>query len=186
MKNILIFLLVLLLQGCVKPKTVLICGDHVCINKEEANQYFEENLSIEVKILDSKQKKKIDLVELNLNSSPDEKKRITLFKKNKTNNTIKELSNEEIKNKKKKIKQRKKEAKKANKNKINQKKRKDKVFKEEKVQKDILLINKPVSKTNEEVVDICTILKKCNIEEISSYLLKKGKEKNFPDITLRE
>ena len=45
---ILIFLL--LLVSCTKPKSVLICGDHVCINNQEANQYFEDNLSIEVKI----------------------------------------------------------------------------------------------------------------------------------------
>ena len=27
-----------------KPKTVFICGDHICVNKTEAKQYFEENL----------------------------------------------------------------------------------------------------------------------------------------------
>ena len=135
MKNILIFLLVLLLQGCVKPKTVLICGDHVCINKEEANQYFKENLSIEVKILNSKQKKEIDLVELNLNSLPNEKKRITFFKKNKTNKTIKELSNEEIKNKKKQIKQKKKKQKKLIKSKLIRKNVKIKFLKGKKIRK---------------------------------------------------
>ena len=34
-----------------KPKTVFICGDHVCVNKKEANEYFENNLSLEVQIL---------------------------------------------------------------------------------------------------------------------------------------
>ena len=43
----------------------MICGDHVCLNKTEAEQYFEENLSIEVKIID-KNKKEFDLVEINL------------------------------------------------------------------------------------------------------------------------
>ena len=51
--------------GCDKNKTVMICGDHICVNKTEARQFFEENLTIEVKIMDKK-KKKIDLVELNL------------------------------------------------------------------------------------------------------------------------
>ena len=37
----------------------MICGDHVCINKLEAKQYFEENLSIEVKILNKNRKNKI-------------------------------------------------------------------------------------------------------------------------------
>ncbi len=37
-----------------------------------------------------------------------------------------------------------------------------------------------------EVVDICTIIKRCNIEEISKYLIKQGKNKNYPDINTRE
>ena len=41
-------------------------------------------------------------------------------------------------------------------------------------------------KKNNDVVDICTILKKCNIDEISKYLLDKGKSKDFPDITKRQ
>ena len=58
MKYFLIILFLILLNNCSKPKTVLICGDHVCINKNEAEQYFEENLSIEVKIIDKKKKKR--------------------------------------------------------------------------------------------------------------------------------
>ena len=41
-------------------------------------------------------------------------------------------------------------------------------------------------KNEKEIVDICKILKKCDFEEISKYLIKQGKKKNFPDITLRE
>ena len=67
--------IILFLTSCSKPKTVLICGDHICVNKDEAEQYFEENLSIEVKIIDKKLNKNDDLVELNLreNSSGDNK-----------------------------------------------------------------------------------------------------------------
>ena len=36
-----------------------------------------------------------------------------------------------------------------------------------------------------DIVDICTILDKCNIEEISKYLLELGKKKDYPDITKR-
>ena len=79
MKFVLMILLFFLLQGCNKPKSVFICGDHECINKLEAEQYFEENLSIEVKIIDSKKKKEINLVELNLK----ENKKINISKKNK-------------------------------------------------------------------------------------------------------
>ena len=42
-----------------------------------------------------------------------------------------------------------------------------------------------LSKKNNEVFDICTILKKCSIDEISKYILKEGSSKNFPDITKR-
>ena len=57
MKKILFFVFFFIIIGCSKPKTVFICGDHVCINKKEAKQYFEENLSLEVKIINKKEKK---------------------------------------------------------------------------------------------------------------------------------
>ena len=46
--------------------------------------------------------------------------------------------------------------------------------------------NNNVGKSNKEIVDICTILEKCSIDEISKYLLKEGKKKGFPNITLRQ
>ena len=46
--------------------------------------------------------------------------------------------------------------------------------------------NKKVNKNQNEVFDVCTILKKCSIDEISKYLLNEGKNKDFPDITMRE
>ena len=54
MRKILYLFFIIFLSNCSKPKTVLICGDHVCINKAEANQYFEENLTIEIKIINKK------------------------------------------------------------------------------------------------------------------------------------
>ena len=44
MKYIFLIFLIFLLTSCSKPKAVLICGDHVCLNKAEAELYFEENL----------------------------------------------------------------------------------------------------------------------------------------------
>ena len=81
MKKLLLFLIILTIYGCNKPKTVLICGDHVCINKAEAEQYFEDNLTLEVRIIDKKEKKEIDLVELNLKSNSEGKKEITVSNK---------------------------------------------------------------------------------------------------------
>ena len=43
-----------------------------------------------------------------------------------------------------------------------------------------------VNKNIYEVVDVCTIIKKCSIEEISKYLIDQGKERDYPDITLKE
>mgnify|MGYP001442837870 CR=1 FL=1 len=74
MKNIFIISLLIILNSCGKPKSVTICGDHVCINKAEAKKYFEENLTIEVKIVNKKKQDEIDLVQLNLNNSNNERK----------------------------------------------------------------------------------------------------------------
>ncbi len=58
-KFFLLFISIFILINCSgKPKAVFICGDHECINKAEAEQYFEENLSIEVRILKKKRKKR--------------------------------------------------------------------------------------------------------------------------------
>ena len=43
-----------------------------------------------------------------------------------------------------------------------------------------------VNKKVQEVIDVCTILEKCSIDEISQYLLKQGKKKSFPDLTTRQ
>ena len=184
--------MIFFLTNCNKPKTVFICGDHICVNKTEAEQYFKENLSIEVKILNKKNKKKIDLVELNLNNN-NEKKKISLISKRKPKNDLKTLSNLEIA----KIKEN-----------INQKKRQEIILKRESKQKDKITnsnsrssLNNKISKVeknkkiskqnimhkkNNDIVDICTILEKCNIDEISKYLLDKGNSKDFPDITKRQ
>ena len=108
MKKLLFFCLVLSMYGCNKPKTVLICGDHVCVNKAEAEQYFEENLTLEVKIIDKKKSKEDNLVELNLNSNSSGKKEVSILNKKQTSKKLKELSNSEIKRKKAEIRKKKK------------------------------------------------------------------------------
>ena len=168
------FIIVLIfLYSCSKPKTVMICGDHVCINKTEAKQYFEENLTLEVKIIDKQEPEKIDLVELNLGSDSSGKRKISIFNKKRTEKRIISLSKEEIDQRKAQIKKKIKEAKIAKKTK--------KPLKERKKVKQNLFRN-----DNNKIVDICTILKDCSIEEISKYLIKKGAKKDFPDITLKE
>ena len=181
MKYILIFTLLILFQNCSKPKTVFICGDHICINKNEAQKYFEENLSIEVKIINKKKREKIDLVELNLKNNSYKTKQIDIIPKNKTKQNIKTLSKSEINKIKKDIKISKKEKKLAQKTLINKKKL---IKKENNAQADVIKTN--VYKKRQDIVDVCTIIKKCSIDEISKYLIKVGKDKSFPDITLRQ
>jgi hypothetical protein len=92
---LLLFFLLFTLTNCNKHKSVLICGDHICINKAEAEQYFEENLTIEVKIIERKKVNNFDLIELNLNENNEGKREITLQAKNKPLENLKILSNKE-------------------------------------------------------------------------------------------
>ena len=176
MKKIFYFLVMLTIYGCNKPKTVLICGDHVCINKAEAEQYFEDNLTLEVKVIDKKSSKAINLVELNLKSNSEGKKEISVLNKEKTDKEIKVLSNTDIKKTKEKLKKRK----------IAKQAKLKKVKINNKPKKNILKKKKIVNKPNKQIADICTILEKCSIDEISEYLVKQGEKKKFPDITIRE
>ena len=165
MRLILLFIVAVFLSSCNKPKVVLICGDHICINKSEAEQFFNDNLTLEAKIIRNKKTKyDFDLIELNLKESENGKRKVNISKKNKINKNLKTLSSKEIINIKRKLKENKKE-KESNSNKI---------------------IKKNVNKNRNDVVDICTILEKCSIDEISKYLIEQGKKKKYPDLTIRQ
>ena len=155
----------------------MICGDHVCINKLEAKQYFEENLSIEVKILNQYKNKEEDLVQLNLDNSFENKRKISIKKKENTEKSIKTLSKNEIKDIKNKI---------AKKNKINKTKKNKLIVKSESKLGNNSKKSVKVNKNIYEVVDVCTIIEKCSIEEISKYLIDQGNERDYPDITIKE
>jgi len=189
MKKFYPILISLLLLNCSssKPKTVFICGDHECINKKEAKQYFEDNLSLEVKIVNKKDRKNIDLVELNLDTDNQGKKQINIFKKDETDKPLKKLTKLEIKSKKKELKKRKKVLK--DKKELIKKKREKqkKISKSKKNNKKRENISKKtIHNSEKQFIDVCKIINECNIEEISKYLLKQGIEKDFPDITTRE
>ena len=194
MKFIFFIFLLFLLNNCGKPKTVLICGDHVCINKSEAEQYFEENLSLEVKVVNKKSKDDINLVELNLEKNKDGKKKITLLNKKNTNEQLKKLTEEEKNKIKKSISKKREEKRIAKKNttqvkdeidlKVTTNDKKANPFNKKTHRNKIS--NKNVNKNVMQVVDVCTILEKCSIEEISKFLLEQGKKKKFPDITTRQ
>ena len=182
MRVILLILLLFLITNCNKPKTVLICGDHACINNSEAEQYFEENLSIEVKIVNKNYKDDIDLVELNLQQNTKGDRKVKIFSKKNNNKKLKELS----KNEKKKIKENIKSKKKDKKISKKIEKRKESTKLKTKEQKKLKNEKFNANNGRKNVVDVCTILDKCSIDEISKYLLNQGKKKDYPDITTRQ
>ena len=47
-------------------------------------------------------------------------------------------------------------------------------------------LKKIIKKNDKDIVDICKLIDKCSIEEISKYLIQKEKKKSFPDITIRQ
>ena len=188
MKKLFFLLIIIFFSGCNKPKTVLICGDHICINKAEAEQHFKENLSLEIQVIDNKKKESVDLVKLNLEKNSSGDKKVYVLNKKKSKKMYKILSNNEIKIKKAQIKKKEKEnkfAKKTSKN-TSKKIKLSKKNQKEKLNNNVLKLKKTVNKPNKEIVDICTILDKCSIDEISKYLIKQGKNKNYPDVSIKE
>ena len=171
MKLLLIIFFILLLS-CTKPQTILICGDHKCVNKAEAEQYFEENLSLEVQIISKDKQISYNLVDLNLT---DDKRNIKVVK-NKNKKIVKKLSKEEIKEKK-----------------IEVKKKKKKLEKQTQIAKKEVNLNKNIkidatssNKSPNKSPDICLKLEKCDIDSIANYLIKVSNEKEYPNISLRE
>ena len=191
MKIAILFFLSFLLIACSKPKTVLICGDHVCLNKEEAEQFFEDNLTLEVRIIEKNKSEEIDLIQLNLNENSKKGREIKIFSKKKTNENLKTLSEEEKSKIKENIKKRKKEKKLAKRKSIYEKENKKTEIKKTITAKKIKpeegnIMQNNVNKMKNNVVDVCTLIEKCDIDEISKYLIKEGKSKGFPDISRKQ
>ena len=110
----------------------------------------------------------------NMQNNNEGKRKVSISHKKDTNKSLKILSKNEIEKIKKEIKLKK----------INKKT----VKKETQIVKtqNLKSIKKNVNKEKINVVDVCTILEKCSIDEISKYLLEQGKKKNFPDLTTRQ
>ena len=180
MKNIVLIFIFFLSASCSKPKTVFICGDHICVNKTEAQQYFEENLTLEVKVLKKRDSKEPSLIELNLSEPNQVNKQVFVSKKERTNKEIKKLSDNEKKKIISNVKKKQDNKKTAQKKTIKENKNTSK-----KNNKKRIVLNKS-NKKKKEALDICKILKECTIDEISKYLIKDGKKRSFPDITKRQ
>ena len=174
----LIFILFFFILSCAKQKRILICGDHECINKAEAKQYFEDNLTIEVQIISNKNKSTFDLVDLNIEG---EKPDIKVFKK-KNKKIVKKLSKNEIKIKKAELKKNKKKSN----LKVKTVKKKTLSKKNKNFEENIKPETVSSYKSNNNSLDICLQLKKCDIDSITRYLINKSNEKDFPNISVRK
>ncbi len=192
MKYLFIFILFV---SCGKPQSILICGDRPCKNKQEANKYFNENLTLEIRIIDKKKEETFNLVNLNLNK--DEVKDVRVFKK-KDDKKINDIE-KELKVSKKPINDevtKKKESKKTavntiEKNTINNKKKDSsfvKLNKDSNLKKKRKAPNKKPLKTINAVntKNICLVLENCDIDQITKFLIEKGDKKDFPDINRSE
>ena len=107
------------------------------------------------------------------------------YQRKKSKNDLKILSKEEIKKIKKDIKKKNKKSisnkKDTNKQKQREIKNISKKIKDE--QKEFF--DRNVNKKAINVVDVCTILEKCSIDEISDYLIEQGKKKKYPNLSKR-
>ena len=157
MKILLIFFFILVSCSTIsnnKVKKVYICGDHECVNKKEINDYFKNNISIEIYTLSksSKKDKDFDLVELNM-SKEDIKNIVSV-----------DIQEKQIRNK---IKKRKKTSK------LNIKKGENNIVNRKK-------INRPEI----TLVRICKDLQECDIDNVANIIIKKGNKKKYPDLTI--
>jgi len=202
---ILIFLIPL---SCITTKKEYVCGDHPCVDKKEFNEYFSENLIIEISVQDKKKKNKsIDLVRLNTDSSvkkkndnKNSKKEERILKKNEKvklkKNKVRLLEERKMKEieEKNKAKQRKitkiqekNEQNLQNEKNINRKvvnKVVDTIGKDKKPPKKIKEKTISIdSVKTENVKSICGEIKNCDIDKIAELLIQKGKDKPFPNIS---
>ena len=187
----------LLLLSCGAGKKEYVCGNHPCIDKKEFNEFFSNNLTVEVKSQKNNKKKNVDLVKLNIGTNDKKNDNINSKKEKKiqAKNEKKKLKAEKIrllqerKNKKLKKKNKAKEdakiAKFSKSKVINKKVSKNKSLP---IKNDLLIGNakekNSITKNKiKNAKNICVGVKDCDIEKITEILLKKGRDKSFPDIT---
>ena len=179
--NKIYILIFIFLAGCASPNKVYICGDHKCKNKKEIDDYFKNNISVEVYVVESKKMKDKDqnLVQLNILSEKDskkEKKELAFLSKRKD---VKK--NEINKDKPTKLKL---QVKTDDMGKLDGKKKKD--IKKDKNKKS--LVSKPNNiftyKKNKKtkIVHLCKSVDECDINIISKKITESGIEKSFPNI----
>ena len=191
----------LLILSCSTTKKNYVCGDHPCINKKEFNEYFSNNLIIEIESRNNPKDKSANLVLLNTNSLQEKKNTKAQNKKNKKIEA--KERKERLKAEKNRLKEVRKIRKKEEKNNL-QKLKIVKRNKKNEIQNNNKQVNKIVDKIikvkkpsineiktvtsinstkSESMKSICDEIKDCNIDKIAELLKKKGEDKPFPNIS---
>ena len=210
MKIFYLFFFIVLLS-CNNIKKNYVCGDRPCLDKKEFNEYFAANLSIEIKTKENKKDKNFDLIKLNtgsLNSNKDDNKLSKKDQKLKKKAEKEKLKAEKYqlieerkikKAEKKIIEKENKQLAKASKS----KKKKKTIIKNEindTVKQVKNVIDESItdkSNTNQilstevkvdtaksqKIKSVCDEINDCDIDKIAERLIKKGKNKPFPNIT---
>ena len=203
-------ILILFLLSCGTAKKTYICGDRPCIDKKEFNEYFAENLIVEVINKNKNKTNKFDLVKLNTNSSVPKNDDIKSIKQ--LERMEKKLNKDKLKAKKKKILEERKKSKKLKKREL---KRQNKIAKRVKIREkkirntnvETVINNEQSNNSNSAVFDkkvnnnakkkevqidtvdfgnvesVCDKIVDCDIDKIAELLIKQGQDKPFPDIT---
>ena len=135
-------------------KKVYICGDHECANKKEINDYFANNISIEIYTISksSKKDKDFDLVELNM--SKEDKKNLVSIDVQKKQITDKIKKRNKI-------------------SKLNLKKGENNIVNRRKNNRPKITL-----------VRICKDLQECDINNVANIIIKKANDKKYPDLTI--
>jgi len=209
------FLIFLTLISCVSSNKSYVCGDRLCIDKKEFKEYFAENLVYEIKTKKQNKQKSLDLVKLNsIKQDKNIKSNINTKQDNKLSKKERRawIKSEKLrlkKERKHKVIQEKLAAiekkKLAKLKKIKNKKITNSVDTELVKEKPILKISKKntraeIASKNTEIIlkdetfksvelkskqNSCNIIIDCDFDKITELLIKKGKEKDFPDINVK-
>ena len=189
----LIFLLLLI--SCSTVKKDYVCGDHPCKSKKEFDNYFSKNLIYEIKSNTKSKNHNIDLVIANMQSNDEKIKNRINYKRDKRINKKKlaKVKNDKVLKKRKieKITKKNKIGKNATKNQISNNRESDAelVAKTSLAKKNNILTKKTTENTlinsvkNKNIKSICDQFENCDIDKIAELLIKKGRDKPFPNIT---
>tara|TARA_B100000945_G_C20266320_1_gene541739 strand:+ start:295 stop:813 length:519 start_codon:yes stop_codon:yes gene_type:complete len=170
MKNLYI-LFFLVLFGCSSNSKVYICGDHPCKDKNEIEDYFKNNISMEVYVIenDKLKKKNQDLVNLNMSNSNQKKNKENLaFLEKRKQNDVNKKDNQKPLKLKLQVR-----------TDIDNKPKKNKNQVLEDVSKKKFAYKKTKST---KFVHMCKKVEECDIDIISERISDLNKKKSFPDI----